>query len=89
MDLLAAIVLLTLMLSITTLPIDNKTKHAVVFDTLDIAPVWAGDPCPFALLAQALYQFIAYYDDDRQMTVVQRNLNERTWTTTKLGITTD
>jgi hypothetical protein len=88
MRLLAAIVLFTLALSATALPIGNQTENAIVVDTLNIVPVWAGDPVPFALLTQAPYQFIAYYDADRAMTVVQRNLNERTWTTTKLGITT-
>ncbi len=76
-------------MSVTTLPKDNNTEHAGVVNTLDIASVWPGDPVPFALLIQAPYQFIAYYDAVRQMTVVQRNLNERTWISTNLGITTD
>jgi hypothetical protein len=85
MSLFAAIVLLTLALSAT---LGNKTEHAIVVDTLDIAPVWAGDPVPLALLTEAPYQYIAYYDAERQMTVVQRNLNEHTWTITKLNTTT-
>ncbi|CAF3936944.1 unnamed protein product [Rotaria sp. Silwood1] len=89
MGLLAAIILCTLTLSVTTLPIGNKSESAIVTDTFDIGPVWAGDPVLFALLTQAPYQYIAYYDAERQMTVVQRNLNERTWTSTKLGIITD
>jgi hypothetical protein len=89
MCLLATIVLFTLVLSASTVPIGNQTERAIVVDTLNIAPTWPGDPVVFALLTQAPYQFIAYYDAEREMTVVQRNLNERTWTTTKLGITTD
>jgi hypothetical protein len=89
MGLLAAIVLFTLTLSAATSSVGNKTEHTFVVDKLDIAPVWAGDPVAFALLTQPPYQFIAYYDAEREMTVVQRNLNERTWTTTKLGTTTN
>jgi hypothetical protein len=89
MDLLKAIVLFTVTLSADTLSIGNKTEQAIVVDKLDIAPAWAGDPVPLAILTQPPDQFIAYYDADRQMTVVQRNLNERTWITTKLGLITD
>ena len=88
MGLLNAIVLFTLALSATTSPIGNKTQQAIVVDKLDIAPAWAGDPVPLALVTQSPYQFVAYYDAQREMTVVQRNLNERTWTITKLGIIT-
>jgi hypothetical protein len=38
MNLLLPIVLL-MMLSATSLSVDNKTEHAIVVDTLDIAPV--------------------------------------------------
>jgi hypothetical protein len=88
MGMLVAIILSMLALSATALPRYNKDEHAAVVDKLDIAPVWAGDPVPFALLTQAPYQYIAYYDANREMTVVQRNLNERTWRTNKLNITT-
>ncbi len=89
MHLIAAIVLFTLTLSAATLPTDNQTQHAIVVDTINIAPVWAGHPVGFALLTQPPYQFIAYYDSMRQMTVAQRNLNEHTWSTTKLPVITD
>jgi hypothetical protein len=89
MGFLAAIVFFGLVLSAVTLPIGNKTEHAIVVDTLNISPVWAGHPVGFALLTQPPYQFIAYYDEVRQLTVAQRNLNERAWTTTKLPVTTD
>lgn len=88
MGLLATIVLFTLARFATTSAIGNRSEHAIVVDTLNIAPVWAGHPVPFALVTQAPYQYVAYYDAMREMTVVQRNLNERTWTITKLNITT-
>ena len=88
MSLFATIVLLTLMLTTTTSAIGNKSEHAIVVDKFDIAPVWAGDPVPLVLLTQSSDQYVAYYDAAREMTVAQRNVNERTWTITKLGITT-
>jgi hypothetical protein len=57
-------------------------------DALDIAPVWAGHPVGFALLTHAPFQFVAFYDEHRQMTVAQRRLDERKWTFTKLPQTT-
>ena len=89
MGLFVVIVLFTLALSTVTLPIGNETEYAIVLDTLNITQVWAGDPVGFALITQSPYQFIAYYDTERQMTVAQRNLNERMWATTKLPIFTD
>lgn len=89
MGLLIASVLFTLVLSAVTLPIGNKTEHAIVVDALNISSVWAGHPVGFALLTQPPYQFIAYYDYERQLIVAQRTLTERTWTTTKLPVTTD
>lgn len=71
------------------LPTDNKTEHAIVVDALNISSVWAGHPVGFVLLTKLPYQFIAYYDDKRQMTIAQRNVKERTWTITKLPVVTD
>lgn len=78
------IVLFTLALSANTLSIGNKSEYAIVVDALNISYAWAGHPVGFALLTQPPYQFVGYYDDVRQLTVAQRNLNERTWTITKL-----
>ncbi|MEI7808520.1 MAG: BNR repeat-containing protein [Verrucomicrobiota bacterium] len=57
-------------------------------EVMDIAPVWAGHPVGFALLTHAPFQFVAFYDDQRQLTLAQRRLNERKWTFTKLPVTT-
>lgn len=56
--------------------------------SLDIAPVWAGHPVGFALLTHAPYQFVAFYDARRQLTVARRKLVERRWEFTKLPDTT-
>ena len=70
--------------TISCLP-DNRTERAVIVDSIDIAPVWAGHPVAFFLLTQVPYQFIAFYDDKRQLTVGQRIVNQRTWTLNKLS----
>lgn len=63
-------------------------QHAIAVDTLDIAPVWAGHPVGFALLTHPPYQFVAFYDEHRQLTVAQRRLDDRTWQFFKLPDTT-
>ena len=55
---------------------------------LDIAPVWAGHPVGFALLTRKPFQFVAFYDEKRQLTVARRSWHEETWTFTKLPVTT-
>lgn len=57
-------------------------------EALDIAPVWSGHPVGFALLTRPPHQFVAFYDDQRQMTVAQHKLGQRKWTFTKLPRTT-
>jgi hypothetical protein len=68
--------------------ISSTATRAVTIDSLDIAPVWAGHPVQFALLTHAPYQFVAFYDDQRRLTVAQRKLDERKWIFTKLPDTT-
>ncbi len=51
---------------------------------VDIEPVWSGHPVGFCLLTHAPYQFAAYYDAERRMTVAQRRLDETKWTFKRL-----
>lgn len=51
---------------------------------VDIEPVWSGHPVGFCLLTHAPYQFAAYYDAERRMTVAQRRLDEVKWSFTRL-----
>jgi hypothetical protein len=46
---------------------------------LDMSLVWSGHPVGFALLTHPPYQYIAFYDRYRQMTVVSRKLHEEEW----------
>lgn len=68
-------------------PADSPQIPKIV-ETLDVAPVWAGHPVGFSLLTHAPYQFVAYYDAERHLTVARRKLEERTWSFTKLPDTT-
>ncbi|MCC6154773.1 MAG: BNR repeat-containing protein [Candidatus Hydrogenedentes bacterium] len=43
---------------------------------IDIAPVWAGHKVGFALLTQPPHQYVAYYDNQRRMTVAMRALDK-------------
>jgi hypothetical protein len=46
-------------------------------ETVDIAPVWSGHPVGFALLTHEDHQFVAFYDDQRRMTVASRRISAR------------
>lgn len=46
---------------------------------LDISPVWSGHPVGFALLTDGDEQYVAFYDQDRRMTVARRCLDESRW----------
>jgi Tfp pilus assembly protein PilF len=75
---------------ISALPTASAAEAArpTALESLDIAPVWAGHPVGFALLTHAPYQFVAFYDAERRMTVAQRHLDESSWTLHRLPITT-
>jgi hypothetical protein len=47
-----------------------------VDEVVDIAEVWSGHPVGFSLLTAPPHQFVAFYDDQRQMTVGMRRLGE-------------
>ena len=66
----------------------SQTTRAVTVDSLDIARVWAGHPVGFALLTHAPFQFVAFFDDQRHLTVAQRRLDQRNWTFSELPDTT-
>lgn len=44
-----------------------------------IGQVWSGHPVGFALLCERGYQFVAYYDGGRRITVMGRRLGDKTW----------
>src|SRR5436190_14609717 len=44
-----------------------------------IDQVWSGHPVSFAVLTERGYQFIAYYDAARRLTVMGRKVGEAKW----------
>ena len=60
-------------------------EHAVspigagAFESLDVAPVWAGHPVGFAIETTDEFQYVAFYDPDRRMTIAQRTLDDSNW----------
>jgi len=42
---------------------------------IDISPVWSGHPVGFELLTEGNRQFVAFYDDQRRMTIGMRTLD--------------
>lgn len=53
---------------------------ARVAEVVDVAPAWSGHPVQFALLTHGSRQYVAYYDDQRRMTVASRELPSNEWT---------
>jgi hypothetical protein len=66
----------------------STVTRAVAVDSLDVGTVWAGHPVGFALLTHPPFQFVAFYDDQRRLTVAQRRLDERKWSFHQLPVTT-
>lgn len=56
----------------------------ITIDSLVVDDVWAGHPVGFEMVTKPPYQYIAYYDSSRQMTVAQRKLDESEWNIVKL-----
>lgn len=58
----------------------SEKVTAEVIDQIDVAPVWSahrvGEP---QLLTRDGQQYVAYYDDDRFLTIAQRELGSRQW----------
>ena len=55
-----------------------------VAECLDISKVWSGHPVGFCLLTSGEYQYVGFYDADRQMTVASRRLDSDKWQYQKL-----
>ena len=56
--------------------IDESDQGLEVQKILAIDHVWAGHAVGFSLMTRGNRQYIAYYNEDRHMTVGQRNLDE-------------
>ncbi len=55
-----------------------------IAEAVDVSPVWSGHSVGFSLLTQGDNQFVAFYDAERNLTVAQRKLGEKTFHLTRL-----
>lgn len=81
-SLLSALFLTTNLSPALTIPDSDPSA------SFDVAPVWSAHPVGFALLTREPFQFVAFYDEKRQLTVARRECQKREWTFTKLPVTT-
>jgi hypothetical protein len=54
---------------------------------LEVDKVWSGHPVGFSLLTVPPFQYVAYYDAERRMTVAQRRLESERWSYQRLPST--
>ncbi|WP_291370003.1 BNR repeat-containing protein [Cyclobacterium sp.] len=59
--------------------IDERDQGKALQKSIPIDRVWSGHPVGFSLMTHGDRQYIAYYNEDRHMTVGQRNLDEETF----------
>lgn len=64
----------------------NEQAHQVVSLLIDY--VWSGHSVGFGLLTVPPYQYVAYYDSTRKMTLAHRKLDAREWQKVQLPETT-
>ena len=72
--------LLAIALLLSFLP----TVGAEDFESVDVAPVWAGHPVGFAIATSSEFQYVGFYDAERRMTIGQRRLDSAIWAFTTL-----
>lgn len=70
--------LASLLLTVQIVSAASRPERAV--DEVVVAPVWAGHSVGFSLLTHGAKQFVAYYDEQRRMTVAARDLPGTNWT---------
>lgn len=59
-------------------------KEYRILEKIPIEPIWSGTRVGYCLLTYENYQFVAYYDANRQMTIAQRTLDSKEWQYKKL-----
>ena len=68
------------MVALLSLPqIAGGASQYEIADVVEVAKVWSGHPVGFCLLTVGRDQYVAFYDDRRQMTVGSRKLPGKTW----------
>jgi len=74
-----------LALTFFSLTVTGQTKsERSVVQVIPVAKVWSGHPVGFDILTTSQFQYVCYYDADRNMVIAQRPLHSTDWKTTKL-----
>ena len=55
-----------------------------VVERVDVAPVWSGHPVGFSIETADDRQYVAFYDNERHMTIAGRDLDSTDWTFQRL-----
>lgn len=74
-------ILLTVLSACKVNPVKKAEGQAEI---IFIDSVWAGHPVDFDLLTHPPFQFVAYYDKQRILTLAQRRLKDKKWQIHKL-----
>lgn len=56
-----------------------QAEEPTVLDIVDVAAAWSGHSVGYSLLTEGEHQYVAYYDEQRRMTVAQRDIDKTTW----------
>jgi hypothetical protein len=67
------------------LPVLIATASAKPAEVIELEPVWSGHPVGFSLVTHPPFQFVAYFDAERRMTVAQRRLDSKEWSFHRLS----
>lgn len=62
----------------------QNDEEAQQIDSLLIDYVWSGHPVGFSLVTKPPFQYVAYYDSSRNMTIAQRALGTTEWAKARL-----
>ncbi len=79
-QMLLVIIFLTVCNSCRTNKSPQKARIPAITEELQVSKIWPGHPVGFSLLTSAPHQYVAYYDENRNMTVAHRRLGEKNWT---------
>lgn len=71
-------------MAVLAIALTSLNGAATVVEAVDVASVWSGHPVGFCLLTHPPHQYIAYYDDQRRLTVASRRLDGGEWLYTVL-----
>ena len=67
--------------------VEQATAEPRVVETVEVGKAWSGHPVRFDLVTVGDRQFVAYYDENRALTVAERTLGSPSFRATKLPST--